>query len=96
MLIVDRSATQRLDGTTLTAEKEFAISFSEEPKKFCLGLHYNDSYSYFLLANVKIYKFKAKDFVWGYVYDFLIDYNSTDVADILDIAKYLVTNNNMK
>ena len=30
----------------------------------------------------------------GYVYDFSVDYDATDVDDILDIHKYLMKNNN--
>ena len=32
----------------------------------------------------------------GNVYDFLVDYNSIDKSDILNIHKYLITKNNMK
>ena len=28
-----------LDDTTLTAEKEYAINFTKQQKKFCLSLH---------------------------------------------------------
>ena len=31
----------------------------------------------------------------GYVYDFSVDYDSTDVGDIFDIHKYLMKNNNI-
>ena len=31
----------------------------------------------------------------GYVYDFSVDYNATDVDDILDIHKYLMKKNNI-
>ena len=31
----------------------------------------------------------------GYVYDFSVDYNGTDVADIKDIHKYLMKKNNI-
>ena len=32
----------------------------------------------------------------GNVYDFSVDYNSIDKSDILNIHKYLMTNNNIK
>ena len=32
----------------------------------------------------------------GYVYDFLVDYNSIDKSDILNIRKYLMVNDNIK
>ena len=35
ILIIHRGPTQRLDNFTLTAEKENAINFSEQQKKFC-------------------------------------------------------------
>ena len=31
----------------------------------------------------------------GYVYDFSVDYDATDVDDVLDIHKYLKKKNNM-
>ena len=31
----------------------------------------------------------------GYVYDFSVDYNATDVDDIKNIHKYLMKKNNM-
>ena len=32
---------------------------------------------------------------YGYVYDFSVDYNATDVDDIKDIHKYLMKKNNI-
>ena len=34
--------------------------------------------------------------LYGYGYDFLVDYDSTDVADMLNIHKYLMVKNNIK
>ena len=34
--------------------------------------------------------------LYGYVYDFKIDYDSTDVDYILDIHKYLMKKHNIK
>ena len=34
--------------------------------------------------------------LYGYVYDISFHYDSTDVADILRIHKYLMVKNNMK
>ena len=31
----------------------------------------------------------------GYVYDFSLDYDATDIDDIIDIHKYLMKQNNM-
>ena len=34
--------------------------------------------------------------LYGYFYDFLVDYDSIDVADILDFRKLLIAKNNVK
>ena len=52
---------QGLDDTTWAAEKEHAIHFTEQQKKFCLRSHYNGVNRYFLVSSVEIYKFKAKE-----------------------------------
>ena len=41
ILILGKNLTQELDDITLIAEKEYAIKFSDQDKKFCLRLHYN-------------------------------------------------------
>ena len=48
--------TQGLDDTTITAEAEYPINFTESGKRF---VHYNGSNSFFVNA-VNIYQFKAK------------------------------------
>ena len=40
-------------------EQKFSINFSKAKRKFRSGLHCNDVKSYFLLAEKRIYKFKA-------------------------------------
>ena len=60
ILILDKLLTQGLDDTTLTAENQYSIIFTEEQKKFCLSLHYNGVNSYLFVNGVEIYKFKAK------------------------------------
>ena len=52
--------TQRLDDTTLTAEKMHSINFSATKKKFCLSLHYNGANSYLSVNGTEIIKFKPK------------------------------------
>ena len=49
------------DDTTLTAEKEYSINFTEHSKKVCLSLHYDRANSYGFVNGVKIHTFKAKD-----------------------------------
>ena len=39
----------------------YSIYFTENNKKFCLGLHYNGDNSYFFVNGAEIHKFKAKD-----------------------------------
>ena len=51
----------------------------------CLGNISND----FSVDNVK------KPGFHGYVYDFSVDYDATDIDDILDIHRYLMKNNNL-
>ena len=45
----------------LYAEKLYSINFTENNKKFCLGLHYNGANSYLFVNGTEIHKFKAKD-----------------------------------
>ena len=54
ILILCKGSMQRLDNTTLIAEKEFSINFTEEQKKFCLSLHYNRVNSYIFVNVVEI------------------------------------------
>ena len=37
------------------------INFTENNKKFCLSLHYNEANSYLLVNSRQIYELKAKD-----------------------------------
>ena len=56
LLILGKGSAQGLDDTTLTAEKEYNISFIEEQQIFCLSLHYNLANSNLFLNSAKIYK----------------------------------------
>ena len=62
ILILVKCPTNSLDDTTLTAEKEYSINFTEQQKKFCLSLYYNGVNNYIFIKDVDIHKFKAKDF----------------------------------
>ena len=62
ILILGEGPTQRLDGTTLIAEKMYSINFTENNEKFCLSLHYNGTNSYLFVNDTELIKFKAKDF----------------------------------
>ena len=61
ILILGEVPMQRLDDTTLNAEKTYQINFTESRKKFCLSLHYNGANNYLFINCIEIQKFKAKD-----------------------------------
>ena len=61
ILILKEGPTDGLDNTKLTPDTEYSINFTEQQRKFCLGLYYNDSNSFFYANGAKIYQFKAKD-----------------------------------
>ena len=86
--------------------KEFdriLYKFQEATEKN-LSLHYNGVNSYIFVNGVEIYKFKAKDSeinaapscLVNVSKDFSINYDSIDIADILDIQKYLMVKSNIK
>ena len=56
------------------------------PTQFCLGSISNG------LSNTESKEVSLNE----NVYDFSVDYNSIDKSDILNIHKYLMTNNNIK
>ena len=60
ILILGKGPTQRSEHT-LSAEKMYSISCTENNKTFCLSLHYNGANSYLCDNGIEIYKFKAKD-----------------------------------
>ena len=55
-----KGSTQGLDGTTLTAEKRYSVSFTAIKKKLCLNLHYNEANSSLFVYGTEIIKYKAK------------------------------------
>ena len=59
--ILGKRPTNGLDDTTLTAEREYSINFTEHDKKFRLSLHYNGTNSYVFVNGVEIINFKAKN-----------------------------------
>ena len=61
ILIIGEGTIQGLDDTTLTAEAEYPINFTQPRKRFVLSLHYNGSNSFLFVNTTKIYKFEAKD-----------------------------------
>ena len=51
ILILRKGSTQRLDNTTMTAEEEYSINFTEQQKKICLNL----LNSYIFANGIEIY-----------------------------------------
>ena len=60
ILILAKGPTQKLKHM-LTVEKLYSINFTENNKKLCLTLHYNETNSYLYINGTEIIKFKAKD-----------------------------------
>ena len=61
ILILGKGPTQGLNITTLTAEAQYSINFTQSNKKFILILHYNKSNSCLFINATKIFQFKAKN-----------------------------------
>ena len=110
ILIPGKSPTQGLEHT-LTAEKMYLINFTVTKNKFCLSLHYDGVISYkfkakdskivvvpLCLGNISkdwsVDNMKKTEFN-GYVYDFSVDSDATDVDDIVDIHRYLMKKNDI-
>ena len=116
IFIIGKGPTQGLENTKMTAEKEYAINFSEQQKKFCISfIKMEQIFSYLLMVLKSInseinsvclclgnnYKKFSADIVkktglYEYVYYLSVDYDSTDVADILNIHNYLMVKTNIK
>ena len=60
-LVLGKSFIQRINGTTIYAEKMCSTNFTVGDKKFCLSLHYNGDNSYLFVNDKEIHQFKAKD-----------------------------------
>ena len=61
ILLLGESLTQRLEITTLYAEKMYSVNFIATRKKLCLILDHNGDNSYLFVNGTEITKFKAKD-----------------------------------
>ena len=78
------------------AEKIYSQNFTAVNKKFVLSLRYNGDDSYLFVNGKQELKFKAKDDqiddwtaanaqktgLWSEIYDFAVDYTSTNIGDI--------------
>ena len=59
--VLHKDFIQRLNNTTIYAEKLYLVLFTKNNKKFCLSLHGNRANSYLFVNGTEIYKFNAKD-----------------------------------
>ena len=60
ILILGHGLTQKVNNTTIYAQKLYSPNFSAENKRFCLSLHYNGDDSYLFVNGKEVTKFKAK------------------------------------
>ena len=62
VLVLGRGIIQKIDDTTIYAEKMYSPNFTIANKTFCLSLHYNGDDNNYLFVNGKeVIKFKAKN-----------------------------------
>ena len=61
LLILGEGLTEGLDDTTLTAEEQYPINFTQPNRRFVLSLHYNGSNSFLFVNATKMFQFKAKN-----------------------------------
>ena len=60
ILIPGNGQTQKVNNTTIYAEKIYSLNFSAENTIFCLSLRYNGDNSYLFVNGKEVTKFKAK------------------------------------
>ena len=61
ILILGNGPTQGIGEHSLTTERMYSVSFTDNGDKYCLSLHYNGAKSYLFVNGKEIVKFKAKD-----------------------------------
>ena len=61
VLVLDRGLIQKLDDTTIYAEKMYSPNFTIAFKTFCLTLHYNGDDSYLFVNGKEAIIYKAKN-----------------------------------
>ena len=107
ILILGKGPTQGLEHT-LTAEKMYSVNFTVTKKLFCFFfVNGTEIYKFkakdseivaSLLCLRNISKYWSTDNMKrtgfnGYIYDFSVDYDATDVDDIKNIHKFLMKKN---
>ena len=61
ILVLGKDFKQRINNTPLYAEKFYSINSTENNKKICLSLHYDEANSYLFVNGTETINFKAKD-----------------------------------
>ena len=60
ILVLGKDFTQGINSTTIYAGGLYKINFTENNKKICLSLHYNEAKSYLFVNGTEIIKFNVK------------------------------------
>ena len=61
ILVLGREFVQKINDTTMYAEKMYSPNFAVDKKTFCLGLHYNGDNSYLFVNGKQVIKFKSRN-----------------------------------
>ena len=61
VLFLGYGLIQKINDTTIYAEKMYSPNFTVDNKTFCLSLHYNGDNSYLIVNGKEVTKFKAKN-----------------------------------
>ena len=61
ILVLVKDLIQKINNTTIYAEKMYSSNFTLDDKIFCLSLYYNSDNSYLFVNGIKVCKFKAKN-----------------------------------
>ena len=90
VLALGKDFIQKINNTTIHAEKMYSPNFSVENKIFVLILHYNGDNSYLLVNDQKVTQFKAKNSEIGTNEMFLgtSDILNLSPKDVNDIKLY--------
>ena len=111
IFIIGDGFVQGINDTTLYAEKLYSQNFTAVNKTFALSLHCNGKQELkfkskddqivkeiLCLGNVSDDWTAAnaqKTGFWGEIYDFAVDYTSTNINDIYNIHRYLIKKHNI-
>ena len=61
VLVLGRGLIQKIDDTTIYAEKMYSPNFTIANRTFCLSLHYKSDDSYLFVNGKEVINFKAKN-----------------------------------